>query len=98
MKNFILTMFALLVLLVPAISFAQPVPPRYHGYMPPPPPLREQYCYTVLLPIPHVRCEYRYVPGYMPPPPPRHYRPLPPPSPHRGGHHGPHHGKPGPRH
>lgn len=98
MKHLLITLAVLLMLLIPATIIAQPrvIPP---GYV--------EYCYTVLLPVPHTQCELRYV---APVPPVRynhyrHYRPVPPPPPHHGrhGHHlpppPPHHGghHPGPR-
>ena len=87
MKQFlILITVTLFILLLPATSNAQPIPPHYGpGWH-----LVER-CYTVLFPYPHSRCEYVYVRrNYTPVPPVRHYRPLPPPPPrHRPGHHPP---------
>ena len=100
MKNIFTIMFILILMVAaPTLVSAQPVPPPGTHY--------EQYCYSVLFPFPHSRCEYRLVHNYrlVPPPPHRHhhYTPAPPPPrPRPGGHHpGPrpnhnHHG-PGPR-
>ena len=98
MKNIFAIMFIfILMVAAPALVSAQPVPPPGTHY--------EQYCYSVLFPFPHSRCEYRLVHNYrvVPPPPPprhRHYTPAPPPpGPRPGGHHpgpGPNHNHHGP--
>lgn len=74
----------MLFTLIPIVASAQPAPPNY-----------VKYCYTVLFPIPHTHCEYRYVyytPAYIPPPrytPAPRYRQAPPPPGPRPGHHPP---------
>ena len=96
MKNIFAIMFIfILMVAAPALVSAQPVPPPGTHY--------EQYCYSVLFPFPHSRCEYRLVHNYrvVPPPPQhRHYTPAPPPpGPRPGGHHpgpGPNHNHHGP--
>lgn len=95
MKKLFVFLFAVLIFIfIPIASFAQPV-----HYVPHPPVpyshyKRILYCYNVILPVPHSKCEYRYVRvNYIPapPPPPRRYTPA---SPHKG-HPGPlhHHSK-----
>lgn len=99
MNKLIAIVFSLFMFVIPVTAFAQPV-----HYVPHPPVpyshyKRVLYCYDVILPVPHSKCEYRYVRvNYMPvpPPPPRHHhhvspmdRPKPPHEHH--GHHG-HHG------
>lgn len=90
--------FSLFMFMIPVTAFAQPV-----HYVPHPPVpyshyKRVLYCYDVILPVPHSKCEYRYVRvNYMPapPPPPRHHHAPPmykpkPPHEHSHNHHGHH--------
>lgn len=92
--NKVLILIAMMFALFVAFNAeAQPLPYPYNDY--------DYVCYKVLLPVPHMKCEYRRVYDYrlLPPPPPRHgFRPVPPPpprghhpGPRPGGHHG-HHG------
>lgn len=86
--------FSLFMFMIPVTAFAQPV-----HYVPHPPVpyshyKRVLYCYDVILPVPHSKCEYRYVRvNYMPaPPPPKHHhtppidRPKPPHEYHHNHH------------
>lgn len=88
--------FSLFMFIIPVTAFAQHVPYVPHPPVPYSHYKRVLYCYDVILPVPHSKCEYRYVRvNYMPaPPPPGHHltppmhRPKPPHEHHN--HHGHH--------
>ena len=89
MKQLIAVVFFFMaIMIMPQVANAQPVPGAHYEY----------YCYHVLWPIPHSKCEYRLVRHYrFVPPPPRRYSPAPPPgyrpgpwpNHYRPGHHPP---------
>lgn len=91
MNKLIAFIFSLFMFIIPVTAFAQsahhvPYPPvPYSHYK------RVLYCYDVILPVPHSKCEYRYVRvNYMPSPPRRHHAPPmhkpKPPHKHQGHH------------
>lgn len=96
MNKVIAFVFSLFMFIIPVTVFAQPV-----HYVPHPPVpyshyKRVLYCYDVILPVPHSKCEYRYVRvNYMPAPLPKHHHAPPmykpkPPHEHHHNHHGHH--------
>ena len=81
MNKLITFVFSLFMFIIPVTAFAQSVHyvphsqiyySQYSHYK------RILYCYDVILPVPHSKCEYRYVRvNYRPAPPPhpRHHAP-----------------------
>lgn len=95
MNKLFAIIFSLFMFVIPVTAFAQPV--HYVPYSPVPYShyKRVLYCYDVILPIPHSKCEYRYVRiNYMPSSSPPRYHPTPPmhklKPPHKNHHN--HHG------
>lgn len=94
-KLYFILFTVLFVLAIPICAIAQPrhpvsPPGGYH-------PVVVEYCYNVLFPFPHKRCEVRRISNYTPaPPPPRRHTPIPPPPKgHPDSHHSHKSGPPG---
>lgn len=94
MNKVFVFIFSLFMFVIPVTAFAQPV--HYAPHLPVPYShyKRVLYCYDVILPVPHSKCEYRYVRvNYMPMPPTKRHHPTPqmnrskPPHKHHQRHH-----------
>ena len=78
-KLLAVTLTSLFGILFSSVAIAQQVP---YDYIPPK-PIKVERCYTVLLPLPHIYCEYVYILNYSPaPPPPHHKKHIPVPNKH----------------
>ena len=87
MKSFLILLASVLFIsIAPSVVSAQPVPP-------PNPHSSQHYverCYTMMMPYPHVRCEYiRVRHNYRPAPVPYRFKPIPRPAP-KPSYHPPH--------